>query len=53
MWNDKLELLGRLYTVSDIQYYFEYIIKNDGALLGHTIETPTDNPPKRIYVNNI
>ena len=27
MWNDKFELTGGSYPVSDIQDYFEYIIK--------------------------
>ena len=26
-WNEKFELSGRLYSVSDIQNYFEYILK--------------------------
>ena len=33
------------YTISDIQDYSEYIIKND--------KTFTDNPPVRIYVHKI
>ena len=33
------------YSVSDIQYYFEYIIKKH--------ETIADNPPVQIYVNKI
>ena len=39
-WNKKFELLGGLYSVSDIQDYFEYILKN--------YETITDNPSIRI-----
>ena len=27
-WNDKFELPDGLYSVSDIQYYFQYILKN-------------------------
>ena len=30
-WNDKFELLDRSYSVSDIQDYFEYILKKHGA----------------------
>ena len=37
MWNDKFELPDGLYSVSDIQDYFEYIIKK--------LETETDNSP--------
>ena len=39
------ELPDRSYSVSDIQGYFEYIIK--------TYQKGTDNPPIRIYVNKI
>ena len=39
------ELPDRSYSVSDIQDYFEYIIKKHEAF--------TDNPPIRIYVNEI
>ena len=28
MWNDKIELPDRSYSVSDIQDYFDYISKN-------------------------
>ena len=42
-WNDKSELPDGSYSVSDIQDYFEYIIKKHG--------TVTNNPLKRICVN--
>ena len=35
-WNEEFELPNRSYSVSDIQGYFEYIIKKN--------ETVTDNP---------
>ena len=35
-WNDKFELPDGLYSVSDIQDYFEYILKGNGE--------NTDNP---------
>ena len=41
MWNEKFELSSGLFSVSDIQDYFEYIIKKH--------ETVPDNPPIRIY----
>ena len=44
-WNDTFDLLDGSYSVSDIQDYFEYIIKKH--------ETITDNPPVQIYVNKI
>ena len=45
MWNDKFELFDRLYFVSDIQEYLEYLIEKH--------ETVADNPPVRLYVNKI
>ena len=39
------ELPDRSYSVSDIQDYFKYIIKKHEAV--------SDNPPIRIYVNQI
>ena len=44
-WNDKFELSGRSYFVSDIQDYFEYILKNHGENI--------DNPSVKIYVNKM
>ena len=44
-WNDKFELPDRLYSVSDIQDYFEYILKKHGEVI---VE-----PSVRIYVNKI
>ena len=44
-WNENPQLPGRSFSVSDIQDYFEYIIKK--------LETFTDNLPIKIYVNKI
>ena len=44
-WKDKFNLPDGSYSVSDIQDYFEYIIKKH--------ETIVDNPPVQIYVNKI
>ena len=44
-WNDEINLPDGSYSVSDIQDYFEYIIKKH--------ETIADNPPVQIYVNKI
>ena len=44
-WNDEFDLPDGSYSVSDIQDYFEYIIKEH--------ETIADNPPVQIYVNKI
>ena len=44
-WNDTFDLPDGSCSVSDIQDYFEYIIKKH--------ETIADNPPVQIYVNKI
>ena len=43
--NDKFDLLDGSYSISDIQDYFEFIIKKH--------ETLTENPPIQIYPNKI
>ena len=45
-WNDKLELPDGSYSVSDIQDYFEYILKKKH-------NEKIDNPSIKIYVNKI
>ena len=44
-WNEKFELSGGSYSISDIQDYLEYISKKHSENV--------DNPPIRIYVNGI
>ena len=44
-WNDEFDLPDGSYSISDIQGYFEFIIKKH--------ETLTENPPIKIYVNKI
>ena len=44
-WNDEFELPYSSYSISDIQYYFEFIIKKQ--------ETLAENPPIQIYPNKI
>ena len=44
-WNHKFELLDGSYSISDIQDYFEYILKKHGE--------NTVNPSIKIYVNKI
>ena len=44
-WNENFKLPDGSYSLLDIQYYFEYIIRK--------YKTTTDNPPIRIYVNKI
>ena len=41
-WNDEFELPDGFYSVSDIQDYFEYIIKYNSAI-----------PPIHVYINRI
>ena len=45
IWNEERELSDGSYSVSDIQDYFEYVIKK--------YDTFTDNPSIRIYINKI
>ena len=45
MWNQKFKLPDGLYSVSNIQDSFKYIIKKH--------EKMADYPPKRIYVNKL
>ena len=42
-WNEEFELPDGSYSISDIQDYFEYILKKHSEIV--------DNPPIRIYVN--
>ena len=44
-WNDILDLPDSFYSISDIQDYFEFIIKKH--------ETLSKNPPTQIYPNKI
>ena len=44
-WNDEFDLPNGSYSISDIQDYFEFIIKKH--------ETLTENPPIKIYPNKI
>ena len=44
-WNDKFELPDGSYSVSDIQDYFEYILKKHGEDI--------DEPSVQIYINKI
>ena len=44
-WNDEFELPNGSYSVSNIQDYFEYILKKHGE--------DVDKPPVQIYVNKI
>ena len=44
-WNNTFYLPNGSYSISDIQDYFEFIIKKH--------ETLTENPPVQIYVNKI
>ena len=45
IWNEEFTLLDGSYSVSDIQDYFEYILKKHGE--------NTDKPSIWIYVNKI
>ena len=44
-WSEKFELLDGSYSISDIQDYFEYILKKHSESV--------DNPSIRMYINKI
>ena len=44
-WSDEFALLDGSYSISDIQYYFEYILKKH--------RENVDNPSIKIYINKI
>ena len=44
-WNDRFESSDGSYSVSDVQNYFEYILKKHGENI--------DNPSVKLYVNKI
>ena len=44
-WNDKFELPDGSYSVSDIQHYFEYILKKHNEKI--------NNPSIKIYISKI
>ena len=44
-WNDEFDLPDGSYSISDIQDYFEYIIKKHGII--------PHNSPVQIYINKI
>ena len=44
-WNYEFDFPDGSYSISDIQYYFEFIIKKH--------ESVVDNPPVQIYTNKI
>ena len=49
-WHDKLELTGKSYPVSDIQYYSNYIFQ---FYISEKQGERTDKASIRIYVNKI
>ena len=48
-WNEQFKLPDELYSASDIQEYFQYILKKHGGKTGEK----TDKPSIQIYVNKI
>ena len=49
--NDEFELPDGSYSVSDIQEYFECILKNHGEVIPKKQEKDTDKPSVQIYIN--
>ena len=58
-WNDEFELPNGSYSLSDIQDYFEYILKKHGEDIDSDSDSDTDTdtntnkPSVQIYVNKI
>ena len=52
MWKAKFELPDRLYSVSDIQDYFQVYHQKHDALLCFLTETLTEPANKNIYQQN-
>ena len=58
-WNDEFELPDGSYSISDIQDYFEYILKKHGEDIDSDSDSDTDTdtntnkPSVQIYVNKI
>ena len=50
-WNEEFELPDRSYSVSDIQDYFEYILKKHGEII--KMINDNNNPSIKVYVNKI
>ena len=53
-WNEKFKLPDGFYSVSDIQDYFEYILKNDGEKIDDNDKDNDKNKPSvKIYINKV
>ena len=48
-WNDKFTLPDGSYLISDVQNYFEYILKNHGE----KIDKDKNKPSVKIYINKV
>ena len=48
-WNEKFKLPDGFYSVSDIQDYFEYILKNDD----NDKDNDKNKPSVKIYINKV
>ena len=53
-WNEKFKLPDGFYYVSDIQDYFEYILKIDGEKIADNDKDNDKNKPSvKIYINKV
>ena len=52
-WNDEFELPGGSYSVSDIQNYFEYILKKNGEKISNDKDNDKNKPSVKIYINKV
>ena len=52
-WNEEFTLPDGSYSVSDIQDYFEYILKKHGEKIYNDKDNDKNKPSVKIYVNKV
>ena len=52
-WNEEFTLPDGSYSVSDIQDYFEYILKKHGGKINNDKDNDKNKPSVKIYINKV
>ena len=52
-WNEELTLPDGSYSVSDIQDYFEYILKKHGEKINNDKDNDKNKPSVKIHINKV
>ena len=52
-WNEEFTLPGESYSVSDIQDYWEYILKKNGEKINNDKDNDKNKPSVKIYINKV